>query len=177
MKDLIVIDEDVKLSVDNMTVVELREMAQLAKELEGATGTEIVQIMTAVANLKNDGHGKSNKVVCAENDVNHRTVIEVMKGFEWLDENNELTEAGFRVTNNAVGMVNINMETDTLVLQNYGGGLYWNTANDNFERIWKMVYEEASHTTYNRILKDTEKPLSKQTLKLLKEMGMYIYNK
>ncbi len=160
--------------LDQMTLSEIKAMAVVAKEFEEATGMRVIQIMTAITNLANDEHGTSNKVVCGQNNVNHHRVIEYLQNKGWIDADKELTEKGFRDMNNADDIDNFNLREDTLVLQNYDGSLYWDMTNQHFDRVWALVYDQCSGDEYNVNLKSNNMPLSRQTKKLFKRIGIQL---
>lgn len=158
--------------IESKTLAQIEAMAIVAEEFENKTGIEIVQMMGYVMNLRNDGHGESNKVVCARYSVNHRCVIAYLKKKNWIDGDKQLTEVGFREMNNAVGVENFNLREDTLVLQNYDGSLYWDVDNKHFETVWSLVFSNCDGRIYNEKLKGYDKPLSRQTEQLFEKIGI-----
>lgn len=169
---------DAKEELSEMTNQDVQEMVLTVLEFRDATGYEVSQVLDVIHNLKNEDVGVSNKVLCASHNRNHWSVIGYLNRIGWIDDNNQLTEAGFRDMNDAHDVATVDIAEDVLVLQNYDGSLYWNRTHERFEDVWKTVLSNVpEERQYNHKLKETKPPISRQTRKmLLKIPNMTVVN-
>lgn len=158
---------DIRVQMGKMTVAEIEEAVGQQMLFREATDMSITEAMKGISELNNNEVGTSNKVICGRLNINHWSAIQYMRDIGWLDDDNNLTVHGFREMNDAVGVVSVTIDVDTLVLQNYNGALYWNRYHDEYERCIDQVVKGVKTGGYNDGLKATLPPISPQTRKML----------